>query len=489
MKRSARQFVPQGNYRMNRQEGVKTIGSGRVSAGSTAIIIVGLLVTYLVGFSADRVNGLFTIAAVGVGLSLAIATAVEGAAGVRSLIRVDILILWVLYGLTLLEFLFPQPESEAVISLDAAMNGMLAVILGFAGLAIGRHLVPWRQTSRVMAFPNVRPKHIFALFILATVLGYLHILLAVNFDLLEMLREMSLPRGAQSWGRGQYGGDLSSLLFEVGALIYLIPPIAGLIYARASEFQPMQKVFVTVVFLVTMYYGFAGGTRNVLATYVITFCGAYFLNKRNIQLSKIVFQGCAVAVALLVLMYYMLEFRNAGLSNFSFSEQGRDTLYIDHNIVIISELTNVFPSQYGFLGLEIPFSALIHPIPRMLWPGKPEGLSVGIESAVGATQATVSSTFVGEAYMSGGMLGVVLAGLLLGAAAELWNRVGRDTKSPFSQLLYASGFFCAAITMRSVLWMSVTMLPSLALWIYGKFFVPGFARPGPRSAFSPKKNT
>jgi hypothetical protein len=38
---------------------------------------------------------------------------IEGTAGVRDLIRVDTLMLWSLYGLTFLEFLFPQPDVEA----------------------------------------------------------------------------------------------------------------------------------------------------------------------------------------------------------------------------------------------------------------------------------------------------------------------------------------------------------------------------------------
>src|SRR6202020_896905 len=101
-------------------------------------------------------------------------------------------------------------------------------------------------------------------------------------------------------------------------------------------------------------------------------------------------------------------------------------------------------------------------IPRAIWPGKPDGLSVTIESIAGTNQATISSTFVGEAYMSGGMLGVFLAGLLFGVAAQLWNRVGYDAHEPFAQLLYASGFMCAAMTMRSLLWVTVTMLPTLA---------------------------
>ena len=69
-------------------------------------------------------------------------------------------------------------------------------------------------------------------------------------------------------------------------------------------------------------------------------------------------------------------------------------------------------------------------------------------------------------------MAVLLAGSGFGAAAEMWNRVGRNIDSPFAQLLYASGFLCAAIAMRSMLSAVPLTLPVLALWLYGKFWLP-----------------
>jgi oligosaccharide repeat unit polymerase len=293
----------------------------------------------------------------------------------------------------------------------------------------------------------------------------------VNFDLFEALRQMSLPRFAQSWSRGRYG-DAYALLYEIGALIYLIPPIAGLIYARSQDYNLIQRAMVTVVLLFTLYFGFASGTRNIVATYVITFLGAYFLTKSDLKLRQVLYLGVPILILLLLGMSYMLAFRAEGLSNYSFAQRSPDTLYIDHNMVIISRLTELFPNVYEFLGFEIPYQALIRPIPRALWPGKPEGLSVSVEAALGAdpTAVTFASTFVGEAYMSGGFAAVLVGGLLLGAVGAWWNGVGRDVNSPFAQLLYASGFLCAALTMRSIAWTLALALPTVALWIYGKLW-------------------
>jgi oligosaccharide repeat unit polymerase len=437
---------------------------------ATAVTLVGLAVTYVSLPSTDAVQ-IFWTAAVGVGLTIAIGTVAEAFAGVRALIRVDLLMLWVLYGLTFLEFLFPQQGIDTALSAEAANFGTAVALLGFAGLAVGRHLVPRNPGGSPAAAVNAEPRQIFYLFVLAAVFGYLYMLIAVNFDPLELLREMAWPRFSQAWTRGRYGDNVYVLLVEVGALVYLIPPLAGLVYARSWEYGIVQRTFVTLILLLTIYNGIASGTRNVIAVHVFTFFGAYYLNKQSISWTRILIQGGLSILALLIVTEYMLEFRNRGLDNFSFTNDAPTTLYVDHNMVVLSTLTAAFPAQHEFLGLEIPYVGLIHPIPRVLWPGKPDGLSVSVESIVGTDQATIACTFIGEAYMSGGILAVILASLGFGAAAEMWNRVGRKSNSGFSQVLYASGFFCAAITMRSSMWMTVTMLPSIGLWCYGKMFI------------------
>jgi oligosaccharide repeat unit polymerase len=296
---------------------------------------------------------------------------------------------------------------------------------------------------------------------------------AVNFDPFEVIRQMFMPRFTQAWSRGRLGGDIFTLLIEMGALVYLIPPIAGLIYARPGDYGGVQKVVVGAILLFTLFYGFASGTRNIIGTYVITFFGAYYLNRPKVTIMHALCFGIPVLLLVLLGSAFMLKFRSTGLADFSFDPSELDTLSVDYNIIIISKITELFPNVFDYLGLEIPFHSLIHPIPRALWPGKPEGLSISVETALGAdaSSVTLSSTFVGESYMAGGLVGVVIAGLLFGAGAELWNRLGRAVSSPFAQLLYASGFLCAMLSMRSITWASVTTLPTIALWLYGKMYL------------------
>lgn len=437
----------------------------------TLIMVVGLALTWVALPSTDS-ESIFDTAAIGVGVALLAATAVEALAGVRALIRTDNLMLWVFYGLTLLEFLFPQPDVNSSVSVDAATRGTGIVLLAFLGLVLGRHLVSTRSSP--VAPVDFKPGHLFGLFVFAFLVGYLHIFIAVSFDPIEMITQMARPRFTQSWGRGKFG-DISALLYELSLLIYLLPPIAGFMFARAKQFSAIQKLFVIMVLGLTFFYAFAGGTRNVLGTYVIAMFGAYVLSKPDLNLKRLLIVGIPVAALLLFVSTLMLELRSAGgISSLGNEQRQYDTLYIDHNMVNISNLTNVFPDAVDYLGLEIPFQSIIKPIPRALWPGKPEGLSTSIEAALGSFDGvtTLACTFAGEAYMALGFAGVLIAGLFFGAAAGWWNHVGQDRNSSFSQILYASGFLCAAMSMRSLLTMVPFMLPTLAMWVIGKFWLP-----------------
>src|SRR5437773_940543 len=91
----------------------------RNPAASTLIMTFGLVVTWLALPLTDP-ESIFDTAAVGVGIALLSATALEAFSGVRALVRTDNLMLWVLYGLTLLEFLFPQPDVNSSVSVEAA---------------------------------------------------------------------------------------------------------------------------------------------------------------------------------------------------------------------------------------------------------------------------------------------------------------------------------------------------------------------------------
>lgn len=176
----------------------------------------------------------------------------------------------------------------------------------------------------------------------------------------------------------------------------------------------------------------------------------------------------------------MLEMRTMGLKNWLEGERvmqvtrQNSSVFVDDNLLAISVLTQYFPKQNGgkYLGFEIPYLALIRPIPRAIWPGKPKGLSISIEDIFNIKGVTIAATFVGEAYMSGGLFAVAIEGIIMGMLATFWNRLSSDKNSELGMLVYSSGFFAVTITMRSCFSLTTAILPCAVGILFGKYLLP-----------------
>src|SRR5207302_7514877 len=111
---------------------------------------------------------------------------------------------------------------------QSAIKGVEALFLGFVGLIIGANLAPRSHpTSAGPTQLQLHPSRVVALYLVILCLGYLHMLIAVGFDPVELVNQMLGPRFSQPWSRTQLGG-WADLLGQLGELLlYLIPAIAG----------------------------------------------------------------------------------------------------------------------------------------------------------------------------------------------------------------------------------------------------------------------
>jgi oligosaccharide repeat unit polymerase len=444
--------------------------------GATACLIAGIAVTPSLA-SGHTASGMAHDYAVFVGLALVLSLVVDYRRNLRNIVRADLMAIASLYFLTLFEFLLPQPAFDSLVTLQEVQPALNACLFGFAGLALGRHLAPPAGRSlRTLLRREVSPKLLIILFAIALFGGYFYMLLAVDFNVFDLVDCFMWPRFTQPWGRGRLG-DWKALVGEFGMILYLVPPIAGIVYAKRREFSPQQRLFVAAGFLFTMFYGFSSGTRNIFATYLTTFLVAYAFTSEGRNKRELL-TICILSVAAMVFATVtMLEFRNIGLRAYisgykEVKEDNREkAFFVDYNLYVISKLAEAFPRRFDYLGFEIPYLAVIRPIPRAIWAGKPEGMSIPIEDAVGVEGLTLASSFVGEAYMSGGMLGVLLTGLAFGSITGWWNRLGQPGNSAFGQLVFASGFFAAVISMRSMFVFTTAILPTVAALVLGNWLI------------------
>lgn len=447
------------------------------SPKGTVFALAAVLVAALTQFSHTPTD-LARYAAIWVGLGLAGSVLMDLKYGLWNLPRADLFALLAFYFLTLFEFLFPQANFNTMTTPDLARAGLNVVLLAFAGLLIGRHLFrPKRQPFEHVLTRVVPMGRLITLFWLSAFLGYLHMLLAVDFDVLKMIAWFMEPRFSQPWGRGKFG-DWKALFYELSMLLQVLPPLAGIMLARRRRFPIWHLVPMLVVLGVTLFSGFASGTRNVLASYLVTFLIGYAFALPRERNKELVLLGSVCALVVIFASYFMLQFRTVGLRNYLRSNVQQmtgdtpQTLYVDYNLYSICRLVEIFPDQRAYLGLEIPYLAIIRPIPRAIWKSKPEGMSTSIEKVMGAEGwVTIAVSFAGEAYMSGGNVAVLLVALSFGAVFGWWSSLASSRNSELGILIYASGFFAAVISMRSLLVFTTALLPTAACLIAGAWLV------------------
>lgn len=417
-------------------------------------------------------------AAYGTGLSILVSVAWDLQRGVQNIVRADLLAIVALYFLTLCEFLVPQPEFNTLAEMDTTRRAVVACLLGMGGLFVGRHIVTGGQRSLadLLARP-VPTRWIIVVFVACLFLGHLQMLVAVDFNIFEMIDAMMGPRFSQPWGRGRLG-DWKALLFELSMLLYLIPSIAGVVFARRHLFSKSQLLLVAVGFGFELFYGFSSGTRNVFISFVVAFLVGYaFALQRGRRKEMLTVLTASVTVSLIATVW-MLNFRQQGLKAWLegariHSDVHEKLLHVDMNLFVIGELVRVFPREHGYLGWEVPYLALIRPIPRALWPNKPTGMSATLESAAGADEEswTVAASFIGEAYIAGGMTVVLITGMFFGFLCSWWSQLASPKNSEIGVLIYASGFVAVAISMRSLFVFTTALLPTIAAIVGGRWMV------------------
>lgn len=444
-----------------------------VMAG-TVCLLFGVFMAYSLYPAEETPSAMASAAAIPVGIGFAVSVFFDSRKGLWNLFRTDLLCIMGVYALTLAEFLFPQEDFDRMTTAPLTAAAINMTLLGIAGLAIGRHLVASRpMRSRWLQLQEISNKALFNVYVVAAFIGYLYMLLSVDFDLIALIEGMIGPRFSEPWTRGRLGG-WNSLLTELGLLRYIIPPLAGVMWNRRRSYAGWQMFIAIAIFALTLFHGFSGGTRNIFVAYIATFLMGYLLT-----LPKITFRNVVIPIVLSVLIigygsYHMLEFRTMGLRQYIETEayndeSRRDTLAVDYNLSSMGPLVEAMPANHPFLGMEIITWSIVRPIPRVFYPSKPEGLSVSIEDIVGAEGWTVAVTYLGEAYMMAGWFGVIGTSVFLGALAAWWNRMAMRQQSDYALVVYALGFFAAGITMRSLFWLTTAMLPVLALIAFRKF--------------------
>lgn len=395
----------------------------------------------------------------------------------RQWFRLDLAALAGAYYLTLAEFLAPQPQFAGEVTPASAAFALRLVLLGLAGLALGRHLVLPDARKAPSGWPDPGVRTWTALLWTAFLLANLHLFLSVQFNPVTLLRELAAPRFSQSWSRERLG-DGRALLSEWQLLNYLIPPITAWLLTRRAP-SAWHRALCALPFAFVLTISFCSGTRYLMATHAASFALALAWSLPSLSRLHAALLLFVPLALLLIVTVVALRFRHEGLGRTLTPHRTESRAIappkrwiVDNNVRTIAKLTETFPARHPYLGPEIPWLMLVRPIPRAFFPAKPTKPSLSMEEIIGIPQTTIAASFVGEGFLMAGAPGTFLFGLGLGMLCALWGRIPADTGSSFAIILHASGVVWTFLALRSPIWISVGLLPCVALWLTVKIAFP-----------------
>jgi len=457
----------------------------------TSLFLVGLALTWTT-LNGDTPSALGTWAAYGVGCSLAASLFADLRHGLRNLVRADLIGMLAIYGLLYAEFLFPQPQFDFENTRESISRGITFSMIGYAIYALVRHLGIKKKYPQAGLFVDpVSPSLLLRLFWFCFIIGFLHQWIAVDFNFSEWLGHWTGIRFSQPWSRTHLG-DWNALLYELSLLLYVVSPLGAIILVRRHIYGNFQCSLVIVAVLLVVIHAFLGGTRHIFCSHLIMFAmGFMYFQKFSPKL--IILTGLALLGIIYGTSNMMISFRQIGFK--TYIEQrleghvfrtDEEALKVDFNLQTFSWMIDKMPREYDHLGMEVPYMAIVRPIPRALWKDKPLGMSTTIEEILfrPGTGGTWAVTYMGEAYMAYGILGIVVVSAGLGWLSSLWNSAGSPKNSDLGILIFASGFFSFAIAVRSLFTFTTAILPTLFLIFLGSYLLRNRA-----SLMPSKRNT
>jgi len=306
-----------------------------------------------------------------------------------------------------------------------------------------------------------------AIYVALFVSGILVYFWRASFDIPRIAIALwSASRFAAPWARGATG-DWTAVLDHLSYFGYLMP----IVYAyRYPKLGIGRKIAYLFAFLVFTAFIAQGGNRRILGALLLMLAASFlFLNRHGIA-NRIVAVG--LVSALPVVLQTVLSVRGQGIdSTWSQTHQADPVLFsIDDNFLRLCQVVGLFPESVDYLGLEPLFFGVIRYVPRVLWEGKPTGLSFSLGDYFGIN-ASLTSSIIGEAYMSAGLIGTAGAGLIFGClvaiATKAYRNIGFGVYSFGLYLLCCQLLF---LGVRSINEVFIASFPIVALYFLPKMF-------------------
>jgi len=291
-------------------------------------------------------------------------------------------------------------------------------------------------------------------------LGMFNFAYATNFDLPVMFSYLGEQRWAAPWGRAQLGG-WDAFLDQMQYFGYVLPSLTALLISRRGF--NLQALFSIALSGVMIAFLAQGGGRRIIGVTVGAAIIVWIQAQETINVRRLTL-AAAAAAGLLAGMQFMLNIRTLGYEEFAFrGKSDYDYLHVDDNFLRLSQVIQIVPAERPHVGFQQLWFTVVRPVPRVFWPSKPVDPGFDLPSIVGMKGVSLSTSIIGEWYLSFGWIGVVLGGWLHGRLARTANVLREDPEYRTNPIVYGLAVMVLVSGMRSMLEL-VLMSYALVAW-------------------------
>lgn len=306
----------------------------------------------------------------------------------------------------------------------------------------------------------------FGLAVTAFVLGMLTFAIPSNFNLVLMFSALGQGRWSAPWGRGQLGG-WDAFTDQLQYFGYLLPALTVII-AQLVGWVNKRTIASLGMSVLMMIFIAQSGSRRIIGVMIGMAIVLWILTQKELCTRHIV-TSIILAASLLLTMELMLEYRNIGFAVLSEQKEydpllEEKTVRVDDNFYRLCQIIQLIPEYYPHTYGQYIVWVAVRPVPRVFWPGKPVDPGFDLPDALGRKGVSYSSSVIGELYMAGGFIGVILGGLFYGSIAGMAIKLLTQSTTFGVIILYSTLTMALFLGMRSMLELVLMNYATLA-WI------------------------
>jgi hypothetical protein len=346
-------------------------------------------------------------------------------------------------------------------------QAMVAVGVSAAAMWLGAGMRPWRLPRWVVegASRHLDSDAVAKAVPICLVLGMFNYMYSVDFDIPAMFSYLGEQRWAAPWGRGQLGG-WSSFIDQMPYFGYVLPSLTALLIVKRGFFR-FESLFALTLTSIMLLFLSQGGGRRIIGVTVGAALLAWVQTNPGARIKNMIVVAVG-AVAMAWTAQLMLNIRTTGYEDFLTRGSEYDYLHIDDNFLRLAQIIDLVPEQRPYVYSQQVVFTLVRPVPRVLWPNKPVSPGFDLAAEVGMKGLSLSSSILGEWYMSLGWAALLFGGLLHGGLAKTINSLPRSGAG--NPIVYALAVMVLVAGMRSMLDLVVMSYALVAWWAINRFY-------------------